>query len=556
MSTERIEPGKARQQHAVDAESAAKAIESLAESEERFRTAVAVTSDILWTNDASGQMRGEQPGWGAFTGQTIDEYQGYGWSRAVHPEDVQPTIDAWERAVAERKMFIFEHRVRRRDGVYRLFSIRAVPILRADGEVREWVGIHADVTDQKREEEERRQLLESERAARSEAERSSRMKDEFLATLSHELRTPLNAIVGWAQLLRRGTMNAEDIREGLEVIERNARVQTQLIEDLLDMSRIISGKVRLDVRQVELPGFIEAAIKTVQPTADAKGVRLEKILDSRAGFVSGDPNRLQQVAWNLLSNAIKFTEKGGKIQVLLERVNSHIEISVCDTGRGISEEFLPHVFERFRQADASTTRRHGGLGLGLAIVKQLVELHGGTIGVKSPGEGRGTTFTVNLPLAVIHRNGGDAQRSHPKLPTDHSGAFESVDLCGVKVVVVDDEADALGLIARILQECGAEVFAVSSALDALGVIGRELPHVLISDIGMPDVDGYELLRRIRLAGRDKGGGVPAIALTAFARTQDRIRALHAGFAVHVSKPVEPAELIAAVASLAGRAWLG
>jgi PAS domain S-box-containing protein len=400
--------------------------------------------------------------------------------------------------------------------------------------------------------EERRRLLESERAARATAERMSDMKDEFLANLSHELRTPLSAILGWSQVLRRGARGEVDVQKGLEAIERNARVQTQLIEDLLDMSRIASGKVRLDIQAMQPASAIEAAIETVRPAAEIKGIKLEKFLDSDAGPISGDPSRLQQIIWNLLSNAIKFTPKGGKVQILLARGTSHIEISVADSGIGIKPEFLAHVFERFRQADASAARMHAGLGLGLSIVKQLVELHGGTVRADSPGEGRGATFTVELPLAVVHRNVYARERLHPKTSPAGASEFKVMDLSGVKVLVVDDEVDARDLMRRVLGDCDAQVLTAASADEALTIVERERPHVLVSDIGMPHVDGFELLKRVRALGEAKGGKVPAIALTAFARSEDRTRALRAGFLVHVSKPVEPSELVATVASVSGR----
>ena len=402
-------------------------------------------------------------------------------------------------------------------------------------------------------------LYDRERSARAESERQSRMKDEFLATLSHELRTPLNAILGWSQILRAGGRGAahaaDDVRQGLEVIERNARAQTKIIEDLLDMSRIIAGKVRLDVQRVPLVPAIEAAVETVRPAAVAKGVRLQVVLDPHAGPVSADPARLQQVFWNLLSNSVKHTGRGGRVQVLLERVNSHLEVSVIDDGEGVSPEFLPHVFDRFRQADSSAARRHGGLGLGLSIVKQLVELHGGTVRAKSPGVGKGATFTVTLPLTPVHADPEpDVERRHPQAASGehHSDEDACVTLGGVRVLVVDDEPDARALVKRLLENCEAVVTTAASASEALEALRREKPDVVISDIGMPGEDGYALIRMIRALPPDEGGDVPAVALTAYARSDDRTRALLSGFQSHVAKPVEPTELVATVASLARR----
>lgn len=400
--------------------------------------------------------------------------------------------------------------------------------------------------------EERKRLLERERSARADAERVSGLKDAFLANLSHELRTPLSAILGWSQVLRHHLSDNPELRHGLDAIERNARTQAQLIEDLLDMSRIASGKVRLDVQTTDPIAFIEAAVETVRPAAESKGVRVEKFLDPLAGPISGDPGRLQQVIWNLLTNAVKFTPRGGKIQVVLKRVNSHIEISVADTGSGIRPEFLPHLFERFRQADPSTTRKHGGLGLGLSIVKQLVELHGGAVSAKSDGEDRGATFTVELPLTVVHPSLHGGERLHHQAPQFTSVDFRPADLAGITVLVVDDEADARDLFKCILIDCGANVLLAEGAAEALPLIEAERPDVLISDVGMPDVDGYELLKRVRALGRERGGRLPAVALTAFARSEDRTRALLAGFLVHVAKPVDPSELVATIASVVGR----
>ena len=398
---------------------------------------------------------------------------------------------------------------------------------------------------------ERKSLLESERAARAEAERMSELKDEFLATMSHELRTPLNAIVGWAGVLRAGAKGPEDLAKGLEVIERNARAQAEMIDDLLDVSRITSGKMRLDVQSILPVSFVEAAAESLRPAADAKEIRLETALDPAAGPISGDPGRLQQVVWNLLSNAIKFTPQGGHVRLLLEQVGSQVEISVVDSGIGIKAEFGAHLFERFRQADGSTTRVHGGLGLGLSIVKHLVELHGGTVRVTSPGEGLGTTATVSLPLLAPRREGERA--SQPVAPR-HAPPLTvgCAELAGIKVLVVDDQPEALGLVRRLLEDCHAEVIVAGSAAEALQLVERERPQVLVSDIGMPEVDGYELLRRVRALGPERGGRVPAIALTAFARSEDRTRALRAGFRAHVAKPLDAAELVTTVASVMGR----
>lgn len=398
--------------------------------------------------------------------------------------------------------------------------------------------------------EERDRLYKAANEARAEAEAANRMKDDFLATLSHELRTPLNAILGWARLLRAGKLDAEDVDEGLEVIERNSRVQAQLIEDLLDVSRIIAGTLRLDVQRVNLVDVIEAAITTVLPAAEAKGVRIHKAFDTHAGPVTGDPARLQQVAWNLLFNAVKFTPNGGQVRVLLERVGSHLELGVIDTGQGIRPEFLSQVFDRFRQADGSTTRRHGGLGLGLSIVKQLVEMHGGTVRARSPGEDQGSTFTVTLPIAAVHHP-ADREKARPKEPEPTEIESPTDVLAGVKVLVVDDEPDARALIQRVLAGSRAEVRVAGTVAEALTELGEFMADVLVSDIGMPDEDGYDLIRRVRSDGRTSGH-LPAVALTAFARSEDRKRALLAGFQMHVTKPVDPAELVTVVASLAGR----
>ena len=401
--------------------------------------------------------------------------------------------------------------------------------------------------------EDRSRLLSSENLARREAERANRLKDEFLATISHELRNPLNAILGWAHMMRLGKLNEANMERAVETIYRNAKSQSQLVADLLDVSRIISGKLRLDVRTVDLISIVNAALDSIRPAADAKTICLQTMLDPAAGPISGDADRLQQIVWNLLTNAVKFTPKGGKIQVKVQRVNSHVEIVVSDSGVGISKEFLPYVFDRFRQADASITRTQGGLGLGLSIVHQLVDLHGGTVAVQSEGEGKGATFTVTLPfIRVISQK--EAESVHPT-QSEEIISFEGLpSLDGLKVLIVDDEADTRELIGEVLKECGSEVIITRSAAEAFAAIEQHKPDILISDLGMPDEDGYSLIEKIRALPSERGGDIPAAALTAYARAQDRMRVLRSGFQFHLPKPVDSAELVTVVASLAGRAY--
>jgi len=445
----------------------------------------------------------------------------------------------------------FETLRRAKDGRLIDVSITVSPIRDSTGIIIGASKIARDITLQKRIAKERETLLANERAARSDAERASRMKDEFLATLSHELRTPLTSILGWSQILREHEGKTPEVEQGLEVIERNTRVQVQLIEELLDMSRIVSGKIRLEIDKIDLSEVIRAAVDAVTPAADAKGVRLQSVLDPHAGPFAGDAARLQQVVWNLLTNAIRFTPRGGRVQVFLERVDSHLELSVVDTGEGIPPEFLPHVFDRFRQADSSTTRRHGGLGLGLSIVRHLVELHGGTVRVHSAGRDQGSSFVVSLPLRVVKQQQPLAYGMSAAMPgAVYTGELPS--LAGVHVLVIDDEPDARELVARILRKAGAEADTAPSAEEGLAMLRRTRPDIVISDIGMPEEDGYGFVRRLRKLSHEEGGDTPAVALTAFARSEDRRMALMSGFQMHVSKPAEASELVVVVATLAGR----
>jgi PAS domain S-box-containing protein len=402
--------------------------------------------------------------------------------------------------------------------------------------------------------EERSRLLSSENLARREAERANRLKDEFLATISHELRNPLNAILGWAHMMRVGKLNEANMERAVETIYRNAKSQSQLVADLLDVSRIISGKLRLDVRTVDLISIVNAAIDSIRPAADAKGIRLQTLLDPTAGPISGDADRLQQIVWNLLTNAVKFTPKGGRIQVNVQRIDSHVEIVVSDSGVGISKEFLPYVFDRFRQADASTTRIHGGLGLGLSIVRQLVDLHGGSASVYSEGQDKGATFTITLPFVGVISNEKEAEPVQ-STQSEEVISFDGLpSLQGLKVLVVDDEADTRELIGEVLKECGSDVIITRSVEEALAALEQHKPDILISDLGMPDEDGYSLIEKIRALPSERGGDIPAAALTAYARAEDRMRVLRSGFQFHLPKPVDSAELVTVVASLAGRAY--
>lgn len=383
------------------------------------------------------------------------------------------------------------------------------------------------------------------------AEEAARAKDEFLSVVSHELRTPLNGILGWAQILQTRKPEPATVERAVDAILRGARAQSKLIEDILDFTRIISGKLRLEVRQIDLTMVVESALDVIAPAANAKDIRLQTVLDSN-GFVSGDASRLQQVLWNLLSNAVKFTPKGGRVQVRVERVNSSVEISVSDTGKGISADFLPFVFERFKQSDNSTTRRHGGLGLGMAITRHIIELHGGTIRAESPGEDLGTTFTVSLPVSIVHIEKPAEEKSETRTAIDENGLLKIAlpRLDALNILIVDDETDARDLLVTVLSGQGARVTAVATVAEAVEKFQASPPDLIVSDIEMPDEDGFSLIKKLRRFNKTQERKIPAIALTAHARPSERLRVLSAGFQTHLAKPVETAELLAVIASLA------
>ncbi len=484
-------------------------------------------------------------------GFPAEEALGKPLSMLTLPRDLEEVLANVDKIRQGETVEPFETERRQKDGPHLHLAVVLSPVKDAAGRIIGVSTVTRDITERKRGEAEREQLLASAQAAQAEAERANHLKDDFLATLSHELRTPLTAIVGWAEMLGDSKLDPVASSRAVEVIRRNARMQVQMIDDLLDVSRIVTGKLRLSVQPVDLGAVIIAAVEGVRPAAEAKEIRFQLQLDSPAGQVSGDPDRLQQVAWNLVSNAIKFTPKGGRVLVRLERVESHVEVAVSDTGQGIAPEFLPHVFDRFRQADATTTRAFGGLGLGLAIVRQLVELHGGTVRVESAGEGLGSTFTVSLPLAAVRGVAEDAEGVQPLAFT--SAEFVCPPQLGdLHVLVVDDEADTCEVLQAILEGCGARVRAVNSAAAALEALAEEAFDVLISDIGMPEEDGYSLIAKVRALDKERGGRIPAAALTAYAGEEDRIRTLRSGFQIHVPKPVSPNELVAVVANLADR----
>jgi PAS domain S-box-containing protein len=514
---------------------------ALKEASERFSMIANSAPVLIGMSGADKGVTYFNSAWLEFTGRALSRELGMGWLEGVHPEDRDGALAAYENAWAAQRPFDTEFRLRRADGEYRWLLVRGSPRVMGDGTLAGYTASAMDITDQ-------RDALKASQLAKEAAEASSRAKDAFLATVSHELRAPLSPILTWVRMLRDDAVNPTQAAKALEVIERNARLQAQLVEDLLDVARIVEGKVRLRIRPVDLSQVIHSAADAVRPAAQAKDIRLHLVLDSTIAL-SGDAERLQQVVWNLLSNAVKFTPKGGRVHVVLERVNSHVEIAVSDSGQGIAAEQLPHLFERFWQADSSTTRAFSGLGLGLAIVRHLAELHGGTVTAESPGEGAGSTFTVKLPVAPFTRTAGEEFRRHPVF---HDGSgVAAVRLDGTKVLLVDDEPDANEALRVLLDGCGAEVRVAGSAAHALEILDRWTPDVVLSDIGMPGEDGYALIAKMRAAG-DGLARLPAIALTAYASTEDRARLLSAGFRLHIAKPADPGEITTAIAAVARR----
>jgi len=511
--------------------------------------------DFIWSCGALGDLTYANQRCLDFHKTSIEDIRVNGWQKLVAESDISLLAQIFADATKEGRSFEVEARSVAYDGEVRWFLHRGVPIKNNQGEILRWIGTSTDIHQRKLIEMEREKLLVAEREARSQAEAAGRIKDEFLGTLSHELRTPLTAIVGWVHIFQNEELSPVEFKEGISVIDRNCRAQIHLIEDLLDMSRIITGKIRLNVQLVDLPPVVRAAVESVQPSADARGVELVTVIDTENTTVRGDPARIQQIVWNLLSNAVKFTPRGGRVEIVVHRVRSNIEIAVSDTGIGLSAEFLPYIFERFRQADSSTTREYEGLGLGLSIVKQLVELQGGTVSARSAGKGKGSSFLVSFPMPAVLLKEVTYTTSPARDGVDGGYSPQATELQGIRVLVVDDEQDSLDVVRRILSRSGATVSIANSAADALDELQHTRYHTIISDIGMPEMDGYELIRKIRALKPEEGSQTPAIALTAFAHPDDRRRAIQAGYDVFVSKPVDPAELTVVVDRCASRANL-
>ncbi len=509
---------------------------SLKESERQFRMLADMVPQMVWKAAPDGGLTYVNQRWLAYSASTREApLLGWAWVDMLHPEDAPALLSRWQESLRSGSDYEAWGRLRGSDGVYRWHLHRARPLYDAEGILDAWFGTSTDFEDQKR----------AERAL----EEANRLKDEFLATMSHELRTPLTAVLGWTRMLRSAVLSEQKRERALESIERNAQAQARLIEDLLDVSRIVSGKLRLNVAPCELVPVVTMAIEAVRPAAEAKGITLESLYEPEVSTMLGDSDRLRQVVWNLVTNAVKFTPAGGRVTTSTRRQGAWFEIEVVDTGQGIRKDFLPHVFERFRQADASTTRATGGLGLGLSVAHQLVELHGGTIAVESEGEGKGARFTVRLPVAplpvVTH-----TEVARPRPPRALSRLPE---LRGVRVLVVDDEADTRMLVASVLEHCKAHVATAGSVAEALELMRRGIHDVLLSDIGMPVEDGLSFIRKVRALPVEQGRDIPAVALTAYARVEDQNQVVSAGFNLHVPKPIDPAELLDVVANMTGRA---
>lgn len=536
------------------------------QAEARFRTLTETIPSIVWTSEPDGSTSYHNVQWQQYTGLPPEESLGWGWKSVIHPDDLEETLARWTESLSTGVTFEAEFRLRRHDNIFRWFLARGVPITDEAGVIQMWIGTCTDIHEQKRAQEIRARLLDLERQARDEAEAANRSKDEFVALVSHELRSPLNAMLGWARILNATQVDPAMVTKAVRIIEQSANTQLRLVEDLLDTARIISGKLKLELDQMSLCDVTTAALETLRPSAEAKEIEVSFTADADLGNFYGDPDRIQQVVWNLMSNAIKFTPSGGRIEVAIQKCGKGVRLMVKDTGRGIATEILPFIFDRFNQGNAPGSRRKTGLGLGLSLARYIVELHGGTIQAESEGDGQGATFIVDFPLPEIRRNlritGGmeAVTLESPLPPARENGGIPSArlrfnpTLNGLSILTLDDEEPVRDLVSTLLRNFGAQVTVCSNVGEAMRWLTSEDRHfdAIVSDIGMPDEDGYEFMRQVRALPNSGAGRVPALALTAYGSTNDRIRVLEAGFQMHLSKPVEPLELMMAVASLCGR----
>jgi PAS domain S-box-containing protein len=527
-----------------------RAEDALRDSEERYRSLVEVSPQGVWVAGSDGELIYINQYWTEYSGMSVAQSAGSGWYGQVHAEDRERMRETWRHALLTGSPFETEIRLRRiADGQFRWHLARGVPVREADGRIDKWLGVFVDIHERKQTEQERAQTLAREQMLRTEAEAANRAKDDFLATLSHELRTPLNAIVGWTQTLQMGEVSKETLMRALAQIETSANAQAKLINDLLNVADIGAGRLRLEVQPVCLIRLIGSVAESLRPAIDAREIGFEADLDPAAGKVSGDPARLQQIVWNLLSNAVKFTPRGGRVRIELRRTQSQIELAVSDTGEGISTEFLPFVFDRFRQADASIKRRHGGLGLGLAIVRHLAELHGGSVSAHSDGEGCGARFCVQLPIhPLTEKADAPPPASAAEAQINRPGG-QARPLAGLRIESVDDDPSTREMLHEALARAGAKVASTASAQEALDILPSFLPDVLVSDIGLPDEDGYDLIRQVRALPPHAGGATPAVALTGYARPQDQQAVLAAGYQAFLAKPVNLGELMAILVEL-------
>ncbi|HSY48878.1 MAG TPA: PAS domain S-box protein [Thermoanaerobaculia bacterium] len=525
----------------TDRKSAEKAAQ---EGAERFRFLAESMPQMVFTARPDGAVDYFNQQWSAFTGLTLDDIKDWRWTRFIHPDDLKATVRQWQHSLDTGDAFEMQHRFRRANGVYRWHLSRACPMHDAAGNITMWISSNTDIDDQKRTEDVLSQLYK-------EAESLNRSKDEFLATLSHELRTPMTSILGWTALLAMGTLDEKSRGEGIATIHRSAKLQAQLIDDVLDVSRMVTGKLRLTIEPVDMESVLREALASFVPAAEAKELRLRMDFQPGLLFLGGDPARLQQVFWNLLSNAVKFTPVGGQIEVRLFSRDSNVVVEVQDSGLGIRPEFLPYAFDRFAQQEGGTKRHHGGMGIGLSIAKQLVELHGGTISVASEGEGLGSTFTVTIPVQATMPERRPVPIDSRRRAERSSSRAGVPSVAGLRVLIIDDEQDSRRTIAAILEQYGAVVTTASSADEGLALSTRESFDVLLCDIAMPEQDGYSLIRRIRLPD-DERSHIPAVALTAYGRPTEREIALSEGFDEYLKKPVEPEDLVSLVANMAER----